>query len=188
MLRGEEDSLSFTYHLAANQSLNWTSNLNLSLVEYHTNTGNYYREICKTRIYSLLQIRREKYKCIPESREQKKDKAGRCRCHFPGTRSCRVNGFGSRQNTSVMVWGWSVRRNWKYFQRWGTWGKLLFLFPKWRFYFMTILFDLQSIKVKLFCASFDALECSLSFQWQKWFQCLEIRRSEDSLVYCWHYC
>lgn len=109
-------------------------------------------------------------------------------CHFPGTRSCRVNGFGSSQHTSIVVGGWSVRKSWKYFQRWGTRGKLIFFFPKWGFYFMTISFDLKSIKVKLFCASFDALECSLSLQWPKWFQFLEIHGSEDSLVYCWHYC
>jgi len=40
-------------------------------------------------IYFLLQIRREKHKYISERKEQKEDRAVRCRCYFPGTRSCR---------------------------------------------------------------------------------------------------
>lgn len=81
--------------------------------------------------------------------------------------------------------GGVVLRNWKYFQRWWTWDKLIFLSPKWEFYPMTIWFDLKSIKVKLFCA---ALKCSLSFQWQKWLQSLQLHCSKESFTYCWYSC
>lgn len=40
ILGEEEDYLSFTYHLEANQPLNWNfQSFNLNLLEYHTNTG-----------------------------------------------------------------------------------------------------------------------------------------------------
>lgn len=41
------DSTEEIMSLPANQSLDWVSSLNLSMVEYHTDTGNYFRDICR---------------------------------------------------------------------------------------------------------------------------------------------
>lgn len=155
-IRKKEESSSFTYYLAANQSLDWISSLNLSMVEYHIDTGNYFRDISRLEGKELNTYQKKK---------GKRKSTGQESLGVISLTPVAVGWIPLKANSSVVVHGWSIRRKWKYFQRWEPWSKLIFLFPEWGPYLMTITYDCRSLEVKLFWTPFDALECSLPFQW-----------------------
>lgn len=117
-----------------------------------------------------------------KKREEKKYRAEKCRCHFPGTSCCRVNAFESRQNSSV-VHEWSIRRKWKYFWRWEPWGKLTF-------FFLSGDFNDNYIRLKNYRSKtvLDIIWCTRMLIAISVIGLASVpMNSEDSFVYCWHY-